>query len=128
MATGVKVCVYHYHHQPTTIYCWTRPLQFFVISLVLQLPASSSCQPSCANRHSTWPEAVLQYVYLDTVSIILCIYSAHNVSNCETKVAYVHFKHLIFICFKTHEIYPAAYENETNNNISMNSEQILAFT
>jgi hypothetical protein len=26
------------------------------------------CQPSCANRHSTWPEGILNYVYRDGVS------------------------------------------------------------
>jgi hypothetical protein len=45
-----------------------RPLQYPAISLDLRLLASSSCQPSCANRHSTWPESVLHYVYLDAVS------------------------------------------------------------
>jgi hypothetical protein len=39
-----------------------RPLQFLAISLDLRLIASSSCQPFCANRHSTWPEGVLHYV------------------------------------------------------------------
>jgi hypothetical protein len=32
--------------------------------LDLRLFASSSYQPSCANRHSTWPEGVVHYVYL----------------------------------------------------------------
>jgi hypothetical protein len=45
-----------------------KPLQFLAISLGLRLLASSSCQPSCINRHSTWPEGVLHYVYLDAVS------------------------------------------------------------
>jgi hypothetical protein len=44
-----------------------RPLQYLAISLDLRL-ASSSCQPPCANRHSTWPEGVLLYVYRDAVS------------------------------------------------------------
>jgi hypothetical protein len=42
-----------------------RPLQLLAISLDLRLFAKSSCQPSCANRHCTWPEGVLHYVYLD---------------------------------------------------------------
>jgi hypothetical protein len=33
-----------------------RPLQMFAISLDVRLRAFSSCQPSCANHHSTWPE------------------------------------------------------------------------
>jgi hypothetical protein len=44
-----------------------RPLQSHAISLDHRLLASSSCQPSCATRHSTWPEGVLHYVYLDAV-------------------------------------------------------------
>jgi Cu/Ag efflux pump CusA len=44
------------------------PLQILAISLDLGLLASSSCQPFCANRHSTWPEGVLHYVYRDAVS------------------------------------------------------------
>jgi hypothetical protein len=36
---------------------WQRPLQCLAISLDLRLLASSSCQLSYANRHSTWPEA-----------------------------------------------------------------------
>jgi hypothetical protein len=35
---------------------------------ILGYLTSSSCQPSCANRHSTGPEGVLHYVYLDAVS------------------------------------------------------------
>jgi hypothetical protein len=35
-----------------------RPLQLLVISLDLRLLASSFCQPSCANPHSTWPGGV----------------------------------------------------------------------
>jgi hypothetical protein len=31
------------------------PLQLVAISLDLRLLVSSSCQPSCAYRHSTWP-------------------------------------------------------------------------
>jgi hypothetical protein len=47
------------------------PLQFLAISLDLRLLASSSCQPSCANRHSTTgPEGVLRYVYLDAESTL----------------------------------------------------------
>jgi hypothetical protein len=45
-----------------------RPLQRLAISLDPRLLASSSCQPSCTNRHSTLPEGVLHYVYLDVVS------------------------------------------------------------
>jgi hypothetical protein len=48
-------------------------LQFLAISLDLRLLVSS-CQQSCANRHSTWPEGVLHYVYLDTVSTPELIY------------------------------------------------------
>jgi hypothetical protein len=33
-----------------------RPPQLLAILVELRLLASSSCQPSCANRHSTWPE------------------------------------------------------------------------
>jgi hypothetical protein len=36
-----------------------RPLQLLTISLDLRLLASSSFQPSCTNRHFTWPEGVL---------------------------------------------------------------------
>jgi hypothetical protein len=36
-----------------------RPLQFLAISLDPWLLASSSCQPFCANHHSTWSEGVL---------------------------------------------------------------------
>jgi hypothetical protein len=45
-----------------------RPLQILTISLDLRLLASSSCQPSCVNCHSTWPEGALHYVYLDAFS------------------------------------------------------------
>jgi hypothetical protein len=38
-----------------------RFLQSLAILLDLRLLASSSRQLSCANRHSTWPEGVLQY-------------------------------------------------------------------
>jgi hypothetical protein len=51
-----------------------RPLEFLAISLDLRLLASSSCQPSCANRNSTWPEGVLHYVYLDAVSTPELVY------------------------------------------------------
>jgi hypothetical protein len=47
-----------------------RPLQLVAISLDLRLLASSSSQPSCAIRHSTWPEGVLHYVYQDVVSTL----------------------------------------------------------
>jgi hypothetical protein len=40
-----------------------RPLQFLAIALDPRLLASSSCQPSFANRHFTWLEDVLHYVY-----------------------------------------------------------------
>jgi hypothetical protein len=53
-----------------------RPLQSFAISLGLRLLASSFCQPSCANRHSTWPEGVLHYVYLDGLSTPELVYSS----------------------------------------------------
>jgi hypothetical protein len=48
-----------------------RPLQLLAISLDLRLLASSSSQPFCANRHSTWPVVVLHYVYRDPVSNLL---------------------------------------------------------
>jgi hypothetical protein len=51
-----------------------RPLQLLAISLDLRLLASSSHQPSCVNRHSTWPEGVLRYVYLDAVSTPELVY------------------------------------------------------
>jgi hypothetical protein len=51
-----------------------RPLQYLAISLDLRLLASSSCQPFCANRHSTWPKGVLHYVYLDAVSTPELVY------------------------------------------------------
>jgi hypothetical protein len=51
-----------------------RPLQLLAISLDLRLLASSSCQPSCANHHSTWPEGVLHYDYLDLVSTPELVY------------------------------------------------------
>jgi hypothetical protein len=51
-----------------------RPLQLLAISLDLRLLASSFYQPSCANRHSTWPEGVLRYVYLDAVSTPELVY------------------------------------------------------
>jgi hypothetical protein len=44
-----------------------KPLQSLAISLDLGLLASSSCQPSSANRLSTWLEGVIHYVYLDAV-------------------------------------------------------------
>jgi hypothetical protein len=50
------------------------PLLLFAISLDLQLLASSSCHPYCANRHSTRPEGVLHYVYRDAVSIPELVY------------------------------------------------------
>jgi hypothetical protein len=40
-------------------------IQLLAISLDLRLFASRSCQPSCANRYSTWPEGVLRYIYRD---------------------------------------------------------------
>jgi hypothetical protein len=52
-----------------------RSLQFLAISLDLRLLASSSCQSSCANRHYTWPEGVLHYVYL-AVSTPELVYSS----------------------------------------------------
>jgi hypothetical protein len=51
-----------------------RPPQCLAISLDLRLLASSSCQPSCANRDSTCPEGVLHYVYLDAASISELVY------------------------------------------------------
>jgi hypothetical protein len=56
-----------HHHQPTAGH---RPLQLLAISLNLRLLASSSRQPSCANRHSIWPEGVLHYVYRDAISTL----------------------------------------------------------
>jgi hypothetical protein len=52
-----------------------RPFQLLVILLDVWLLASSSCQPSCANRHSTWPEAVLHYVYRNVVSTPELVYT-----------------------------------------------------
>jgi hypothetical protein len=64
-----------------------RPLQFLAISLDLRLLASSSCQPLCPNRHSTWPGGVLHYVYRDglhsrtrlpqRLSVLQLIWPAH---------------------------------------------------
>jgi hypothetical protein len=51
-----------------------RLLQLLNISLDLRLLASTSCQPSCANRHSTWPESVVHYVYWDAFSTPELIY------------------------------------------------------
>jgi hypothetical protein len=45
-----------------------RPLQYLAISLDLWLLASSSCLPSRASRHSTWPAGDLHNDYLDVVS------------------------------------------------------------
>jgi hypothetical protein len=50
------------------------PLQFLAGSLDLRPLASSSCQPSCVNRHSTWTEGVLHYVYRDAVSTPQLVY------------------------------------------------------
>jgi hypothetical protein len=57
-----------------------RPLQLLAILLDLRLHASSSCQPSWANRHSTWPKGVLvlHYVYRDAVSM--------NLNECNTQL------------------------------------------
>jgi hypothetical protein len=55
-----------------------RSLQLHAVSLDLLRLASSSCQPSCANRHSTWPEGVPHYVYHDAVStpeLLYCHFS-----------------------------------------------------
>jgi hypothetical protein len=51
-----------------------RPLQFLAIPLDFRLLASSSCQPSCANGYSIWPEDVLHYVYRDAVSTPELVY------------------------------------------------------
>jgi hypothetical protein len=51
-----------------------RPLQSLAISLDPRLLGSSSCQPSCANHHSIWPEGVLNYVYGDAVSTPELVY------------------------------------------------------
>jgi hypothetical protein len=51
-----------------------KPLQSLAISLDLRLLASSYCQSSFANRHSTWPEGVLHYAYLDVVSTPELVY------------------------------------------------------
>jgi hypothetical protein len=51
-----------------------RPLQLLAISLDLRLLASSSRQPSCANRHSIWPEGVLHDVYREAVSTPELVY------------------------------------------------------
>jgi hypothetical protein len=48
-----------------------RPLQSPATSLDLR---TSSCQPPCANRHYTWSEGVLHYVYLDAVSTPELVY------------------------------------------------------
>jgi hypothetical protein len=63
--------VHHHHHQLTTVHSTSghRPLQFFAILLDPRF-ASSFRQPSCANRHSIWPEGVLHYVYRDAVSTL----------------------------------------------------------
>jgi hypothetical protein len=53
-------CHHHHHHHTST--AGHGPLQCLAISLDLRLLASSVCQPSCANRHSTWPEGVLHYL------------------------------------------------------------------
>jgi hypothetical protein len=50
------------------------PLQLLAISLDLWLLTSSSCQPSCANRHFTWPESILHYVYRDEISTLKLVY------------------------------------------------------
>jgi hypothetical protein len=51
-----------------------RPLQLLAISLDPRLLASRSCQPSYVNRHSTWPESVLHYVYRNAVSTPELVY------------------------------------------------------
>jgi hypothetical protein len=51
-----------------------RLLQLLALSFDLRLLASSSRQPSCANRHSTWPEGVLHYVNRDAVSTLELAY------------------------------------------------------
>jgi hypothetical protein len=76
-------CVNHHHHQPTTGH---RSLQYFTISLDLRLLGSSSCQQSCANRHSTWPKGVLHYVYLDSLCIYCyCLGRGHSASSVEDR-------------------------------------------
>jgi hypothetical protein len=50
-----------------------RHLQWFDILLGLRLLASSSCQSSCANRHSTWPKGVLHYVYRDGWKLVIIL-------------------------------------------------------
>jgi membrane-bound acyltransferase YfiQ involved in biofilm formation len=50
------LCHHHHHLQPTN-----SPLldiELFNIAILLdhRLLASNSCQPFCANRHSTWPK------------------------------------------------------------------------
>jgi hypothetical protein len=58
------------YQQPTQFTAGHRPLQFLTISLDPRLLASSSCQPSCAYRHFTWPADVLHYVYRDADSTL----------------------------------------------------------
>jgi hypothetical protein len=65
--TDISLKPFHHHHQPTTVHCWA-----YASPISRHLARSSATriqlQPSCANRHSTWPEDVPHYVYLDAVS------------------------------------------------------------
>jgi hypothetical protein len=68
------------------------------ISLDLRLLASSSCQPSCANRHSTWPEGVLHYVYLDAVSTPEIVYPA-VIGSTADMASPLPLQHGITVCY-----------------------------
>jgi hypothetical protein len=68
-----------------------RPLQCLAVALDLRLLASSSCQPSCANRHSIWPEGVLHYVYLAVIGSTTDMASPLPLQHANT-VCYVGFE------------------------------------
>jgi hypothetical protein len=74
----------HHHHQPTTSPPFDIGLSNFSAT------TSSSRQPACANRHSTWPGGVLHYVYRDAISTPEHVYP----SGCRF---YCHFSIVIFI-------------------------------
>jgi hypothetical protein len=70
---------------PSTARHWTSPIvRHLARSSAL---TSSSSQTSCANRHSTWPEGVLHYIYRESASnprltqrltVVRLIWPAHS--------------------------------------------------
>jgi hypothetical protein len=94
------------HYEPITVHCWIYTSLITCHLTRSSAIASSSCQSSCANRHSTWPGSRLPRRSLHSRGLIWQVISHFNVLiRCAMSVTLVRHLHshsfYSHICFQT---------------------------